>query len=423
MFTPIHEVLPTQPPHFEKSGFTPFRSRMNAVMIRSSRAFCSTHQIKIMKLKLSKSIAAASLIALASLIHAAPAAQDAKLDSNPDMQKLESIIADWPPMAQLGVRQTIKQHGAPQGVTAEALIWTEVAPFESIKVTKQVDHHDFPMPHMDYMEHTISYLVPAEKAAELAAFDGSLTYDRTRGLMSARCDLQVHNILTLNLAHDIIEGKKTAAEAREAFGKIVGEDNAGMNPAYTAKLQFETKKAAGYTDLATIPGAPARAAELENPETDGDGAVLASLIAVDIDLVVAAKTAAMMDVTSPVKEFSEMLQKDHAENAAATMKLAEKTGIKPVITEEIGKSRMEAAGNLADIVAKADGDFGHLYVDAMVKGHQKNLDEIDNKLMKNASNEEVKSHLAATRAAIAKHLERAKEIQSGLKGKSASSTD
>ncbi len=364
-------------------------------------------------------------------IQAEPANQDGKRDANldakrgstPDMQKLESIIADWPAMAQLGVRQTIQKHGAPQGVTPEAMIWTDVAPYESIKVTKQVDHHDFPLPHMDYMEHTISYLVPAEKAAELAAFDGSLNYDRTRGLMSARCDLEAHNLLTLNLAHDIIEGKKTAAEAREAFGKIVGEDNAGMNPAYTTKLQFEPKKSAGFTDIATIPGAPARAAELENPETGGDATVLANLIAVDINLVVASKTAAMMDVTSPVKDFAEMVQKDHAKNAAATMKLAEKIGVTPVITEEIGKSRMEAAGNLAELVAKADGNFDQLYIDAMVKNHEKCLDEIDNKLMKNASNEEVKSHLSDTRAAIAKHLERAKEIQSEVGGKISSTAD
>ncbi len=33
--------------------------------------------------------------------------------------------------------------------------------------------------------------------------------------MSARCDLEGHNILTLNLAHDIVTGKKTAEEARK----------------------------------------------------------------------------------------------------------------------------------------------------------------------------------------------------------------
>ena len=380
-----------------------------------------------MKPQLSKSIVAASLIALASQIHAAPAApaapadQATKRDSSRDLEKVESIIVDWPAMSQLGVRLTIAKHGAPHGVTPEAMVWTDVAPYKAIMVTKHEDHHDFPMPHMDFMQHTISYLVPADKAAELAAFDGSLTYDRTRGLMSARCDLEAHNLLTLNLAHDIIEGKKTAAEARVAFGKIVAEDNAGMNPAYTAKLQFEPQESAGYTDLVTIPGAPARASELKNPVSDGDAAVLAHLIATDIGEIVAAKTAAIMDAKPPVKEFAEMLQKDHAKNAAATMKLAEKIGVTPVITEEIGKSQMMAAGNLAGLMAKADGDFDQLYLDAKVKGHQQELDEIDNKLMKNASNEEVKTHLSETRAALAKHLERAKEIQSGMKDKGSTS--
>ena len=35
--------------------------------------------------------------------------------------------------------------------------------------------------------------------------------------MSARCDLEGHNILTVNLAHDIAMGKKSAEEARKEF--------------------------------------------------------------------------------------------------------------------------------------------------------------------------------------------------------------
>jgi len=151
--------------------------------------------------------------------------------------------------------------------------------------------------------------------------------------------------------------------------------------------------------------------------------VLAHIIAADSNAVAAAMTAAMMEVKSPVKEFAEMLQKEHAENAAATMKLAKTIDVTPVITEEIGKSRMKAAGDLAGLMAKADGNFGQLYIDAITKSHQKDLDEIDNKLMKNAKNEEVKSHLSGTRAAIAKHLERAKEIQVEVGGKKITSTD
>jgi hypothetical protein len=64
-----------------------------------------------------------------------------------------------------------------------------------------------------------------------------------------------------------------------------------------------------------------------------------------------------------------------------------------------------------------------VYIGAIVKDHQKDLDEIDNKPMKDASNEDVKSHISATRGVIAKHLERAKEIQTEMGGKKITSTN
>ncbi len=45
--------------------------------------------------------------------------------------------------------------------------------------------------------------------------------------MSAGCDLEGHNILTLNLANDIVMGKKSADEARKAFGQNVVDDALG----------------------------------------------------------------------------------------------------------------------------------------------------------------------------------------------------
>ncbi len=359
---------------------------------------------------------AGTFIALVSQVHAAPADPNKpKAASEKKINEVESIIAGWPEMAQLGIRQTMQKHGSPSQMTADELVWTDVGPYKSITVTKQMNHHDFPLPHMDYMEHTISYLVPAEKANELAAFDGSLTYDRTRGLMSARCDLEAHNVLTLNLAHDIIEGKKTAAEAREAFGKIVAEDNAGKNPAYTTKLQFEPVKGANYTDFATIPGAPARDKETEDAaESGSDAVILAHIIAVDQNVIVASKSARLKELPEPVKEFTETLQKHHAMNAGATMQLATKLDIQPVITEEIAKSRMKAAGEMAELLKMDDGDFPHAFMSTVVQDHQKVLDMIDNKLMENAKNEELKKHLAETRVTVAKHLENAKEIKSSL---------
>ncbi len=72
---------------------------------------------------------------------------------------------------------------------------------------------------MDFLEHTISYNVPIDKVNDLLNFDASMSFFKTGGEMSARCDLEGHNVLTLNLARDIINGTKTVEAARTAFAE------------------------------------------------------------------------------------------------------------------------------------------------------------------------------------------------------------
>lgn len=69
------------------------------------------------------------------------------------------------------------------------------------------------------MESVIDYHVPPDKADDLEAYDGSVLFDRTKGEMSARCDKEAANMVALNLADDIITGKRNIDEARQEYGK------------------------------------------------------------------------------------------------------------------------------------------------------------------------------------------------------------
>jgi hypothetical protein len=132
-------------------------------------------------------------------------------------------------------------------------------PYKRIMVTKKEVPHDFPKPHMDFLEHTVSYRVPADKVDDLVAFDASMTINATAGEMSARCDLEGHNILTLNLARDIIEGKKSVKQARAAFAEHVVEDVGGKHPEYVETLLFTPEpRGAEFPDAPNIPGSPVR---------------------------------------------------------------------------------------------------------------------------------------------------------------------
>ncbi len=80
--------------------------------------------------------------------------------------------------------------------------------------------HNFPQPHTDVNENFIDYKVRVELYSEIAKYDGSVTIERTRGEVSARCDMEAANFIALNLMHEIVTGKYDAEEAGKAYGEI-----------------------------------------------------------------------------------------------------------------------------------------------------------------------------------------------------------
>ena len=327
-----------------------------------------------------------------------------------DSGSLKTMLDGWPERPRLGANEMIAKYGMPQQVTSEKLIWNNAGPYKRIMVTREEIPHDFPLPHMDFLEHTINYNVPIDKTDDLIAFDGSSTINRTAGELSARCDLEGHNILTLNLDHDIVTGKKTVQQARKAFGDIVVEDVMCKHPAYVEALQFKlSDESARFPDKPVIPGAPKRTM---NEENMNDAEILAFVIAVDMNEILAAAEAQKKKVSAPVLDYAKMLHKEHGKNAGDTMKLGQKIGLTPAATTAVDKLSVKGAGELAMLVPLEGDEFSKAYIDAMVKGHTEVLDMIDNQLLKNADNAALKKHLTDMRGHIVAHLEKAKQLQS-----------
>ncbi|MBA2301397.1 MAG: DUF4142 domain-containing protein [Acidobacteria bacterium] len=341
--------------------------------------------------------------------------QPAKATSTADRSDAGKILDKWPNRPVLAARQMMAQYGEPQEVTSEKLVWHNEGPYKRIVVTKLEIPHDFPKPHMDYLAHTIDYRAPADKASALVDFDGSVIVDRTAGEMTARCDLEGHNILTLNLAHDIVTGKTDAAQARKSFGEYVVQDALGNYPKYVTALQFQPMASPADPGSPIIPGSPKRAVDgaVGTSGTDNaDGEVLGFVGAVDENEILAAAEVAKKKVGSEVKDYATMLHKAHGQHLADTMKLGQKIGVSPVETADVDKLRVKGAGNLASLISLDDDKFERGYLDAMVKGHTEVIEMIDNQLLKTAKNPELQAHLKATRDAVTMHLEQAKKLQS-----------
>jgi len=362
-----------------------------------------------------------STLALCSFAVAVACADNQGRRNQPSAQlvdgpSVERMVSGWPERPRLGANQMMVKYGPPEEATSEKLVWRNQGRYKRIVVTRMEIPHDFPKPHMDFMQHTIAYRVPSDQANALTAFDGSATLDRTAGELSARCDLEGHNILTLNLSHDLIMGKKSVEQARTSFGDNVAADVMGKYPSYVTALRFEASAGpAADPDVPVIAGSPKRVMNGDNTGRGGrngmsDGEILGFVIAVDDNEVLAGAEARKKKISARVKEYAKMLHEAHGKHLVDSMMLGQRIGVTPLDTPAVDKLRVKGAGELAMLVPLDSEKFERAFLAAMVKGHTEALEMIDNQLLTAADNETLKKHLRETRGHIAHHLEEAKQL-------------
>jgi hypothetical protein len=156
-----------------------------------------------------------------------------------DKSTVEQIISTWKKTPQEVARKIIAKYGQPQEASAMRLIWHNNGPWKQTEVVNEEIPHSFPKPHPDLLKQTISYQVPEDKFDELAEYDGSVIVERTKGEIAARCDKEEANFLALNLAHDIITGKKSVDEARKFYAEAVRDMK---HPEYMQGLMFQASR-------------------------------------------------------------------------------------------------------------------------------------------------------------------------------------
>ncbi|MGQ0650762.1 MAG: hypothetical protein ACT4P4_00620 [Betaproteobacteria bacterium] len=176
------------------------------------------------------------------------AAQSPASAPKPTAESASRLIESWPKTAKHTAAKMIAKYGAPNEATATQLTWFNNGPWKRTVVQKEEIDHKFPMPHKDVMEQVVDYKVSPEKIAEIAAYDGSVYVDRTRGEISARCDMEEANILAINLAHEIATGKRTVEDARKFYPQAVMAHLSKKPTPYTQKLQFARQSGTAFPD-------------------------------------------------------------------------------------------------------------------------------------------------------------------------------
>ena len=183
-------------------------------------------------------------LALAVVVFAGYAASQEVRKADPMMKSdratVERIISGWRMKPQEAARKMIAKYGQPDEASSMRLVWHNNGPWKMTELVNEEVPHNFPKPHPDFLKQTISYRVPPDKFDELAEYDGSVVVERTKGEIAARCDLEGANFLALNLAHEIVTGKRSVGDARKFYAEAIREMK---HPEYMQGLLFQASRA------------------------------------------------------------------------------------------------------------------------------------------------------------------------------------
>ena len=159
--------------------------------------------------------------------------------------------------------------------------------------------------------------------------------------------------------------------------------------------------------LAQTEAAPAAA----GPTDPQIAAIVVTANQVDID---AAKLAKSRTKNKDVKAFAETMIRDHSAVNKQATDLVKKLKVKPEANDTSKALKEGGKKSDAELKKLKGAAFDKAYVDHEVAYHQQVIDAINNVLVPNAKNAELKDLLVKVTPAFNAHLEHAKKLQAEL---------
>ncbi len=185
----------------------------------------------------------------------------------------------------------------------------------------------------------------------------------------------------------------------------------GGNDADQTAADTATMDTAAVAAPSTTSPAPAVMPALTDPQ------IAAIVVAANNADIEAAKLAGTKSTNPEVKKFSERMLTDHNGVNKAATDLVTKLGVTPEENPTSQQFTQTGQQTRQQLSGLSGAEFDKAYAASEVTYHQGLLDGIDNALIPNAQNAELKALLEQTRPAVAAHLQHAQELQASV-GKS-----
>jgi putative membrane protein len=131
--------------------------------------------------------------------------------------------------------------------------------------------------------------------------------------------------------------------------------------------------------------------------------------------IAAGKLAAKKSSNSKVKEFAEMMVRDHTSVNKQATDLAKRLNITPEQSPTSQSLKSNGDKTLAKLRGLSGAEFDKAYIDNEVTYHETVIKAVEDTLIPNAKNADLKALLEKGKPIFVSHLEHAKEVQSSLK--------
>ncbi len=150
----------------------------------------------------------------------------------------ESIILLWPAYSYRLARRMIARYGLPVDSVEDRVVWRDNGPWKRTVIYRNPPSDGLFRKGRGRLEQSVAYKFPKGRAPALAAFDRTIEADEEAGLLTVRTDEESSNILALNLADEVLQGRRTPKDAAEFRARAARLRDSGKSSPYLEGLLF-----------------------------------------------------------------------------------------------------------------------------------------------------------------------------------------
>lgn len=187
--------------------------------------------------------------ALGVLLLCAPGLAGAQYREEPGLDDVsvsgatpESVILQWPTFSYRLARYMISKYGQPAEWSDVRLVWRDNGPWKKTVVYRVPPGGGILGDGAGRLEQNVAYRVPEDKRAELLKFDNELGVDDKAGWITVLSNSEHENFLAVNLADEIVRGKRTAKEASDFKVQLRRLQDSGKSSPYLERLMFAAER-------------------------------------------------------------------------------------------------------------------------------------------------------------------------------------